>query len=67
METYKNNYFISDSVKTDKIKYGFFSKENGCSTGNYRSLNCNISSGDKKKLVYKNIDIAKKKTRLWKS
>ena len=61
METCKNNYFISDSVKTDKIKYGFFSKEDGYSTGNYRSLNCSISSGDKKQLVYKNIDIAKKK------
>ena len=61
METYKNNYFISDSIKTDKIKYGFFSKKGGYSTGNYSSLNCSISSGDNKKLVYKNIEIAKKK------
>ena len=61
MEKYKNNYFISNCIKTDKIKYGFFSKEGGYSTGNYRSLNCSISSGDKKKLVYKNIDIAKRK------
>ena len=61
MEKYKNNYFISNSIETDKIKYGFFSKEGGCSTDNYRSLNCSIISGDKKKLVNKNIYIAKKK------
>ncbi len=61
MEKYKNNYFISNCIKTDKIKYGFFSKEGGCSTGNYSSLNCSKSSDDKKQLVNKNIYIAKKK------
>ena len=61
MQTYKNNYFTSDSIKTSKIKYGFFSKKGGYSTGNYQSLNCSISSGDKEKLVKKNIDVAKKR------
>ena len=61
MEMYNNNYFTSDSIKTSKIKYGFFSKEGGYSAGNYHSLNCNISSGDKEILVKKNIDVAKKK------
>ena len=61
MEMYNNNYFTSDSIKTSKIKYGFFSKEGGYSAGNFHSLNCSISSGDKEILVKKNIDVAKKK------
>ena len=60
MQTYKNNYFTSDSVKADKIKYGFFSKKGGYSTGNYHSLNCSISSGDKEKLVKKISTLPKK-------
>ena len=58
---YKNNHFIADDIYTKKITYGFFSKEGGCSKGNYDSLNCSKSSGDNKKLVATNINIAKKK------
>jgi len=58
---YKNNCFVAEDIKTKKITYGFFSKEGGCSKGNYDSLNCSKSSGDNKKLVTTNINIAKKK------
>ena len=58
---YKNNYFVAEDIKTEKITYGFFSKEGGCSKGNYYSLNCSKDSGDNKNLVTKNINIAKKK------
>jgi len=58
---YNNNYFVAEEIKTNKITYGFFSKEGGCSKDNYYSLNCSKSSGDNKKLVTKNINIAKKK------
>ncbi len=58
---YKKNYFVAEDIKTKKITYGFFSKEGGCSKGNYDSLNCSKSSGDNKKLVTTNINIAKKK------
>ncbi len=58
---YKNNYFVAEEIETKKIAYGFFSKEGGCSKGNYDSLNCSKSSGDDKKLVTANINMAKKK------
>ena len=58
---YNNNYFNAKDIKTKKITYGFFSKEGGCSKGNYDSLNGSSSSGDNKKLVATNINIAKKK------
>ena len=58
---YNNNYFVAEDIKIKKITYGFFSKEGGCSKGNYDSLNCSKSSGDNKKLVATNINIAKKK------
>jgi len=60
MTLYKNNYFISDSVNINKITYGFFSKKGGFSKNKYDSLNCSTSSGDEKKTVVKNIEIAKK-------
>ena len=58
---YNNNYFIAEEINTNKITYGFFSREGGCSINNYYSLNCSNSSGDNKKLVAENISIAKKK------
>ena len=58
---YKNNYFVAEDIKTKKITYGFFSKEGGCSKGNFDSLNCSFNSGDNRKLVTTNINIAKKK------
>jgi YfiH family protein len=57
----KNNYFVNKTLFNKKIKYGFFSKIGGLSSKNFFSLNCSLSSGDKKNLVKKNIDIAKKK------
>ncbi len=45
------NYYI---IKKAKITHGFFTKLNGFSKNEFRSLNCSISSGDKKKLVKKN-------------
>lgn len=58
---YKNNYFVAEDIKTKRITYGFFSKEGGCSKGNYDFLNCSYSSGDNRKLVTANINTAKKK------
>ena len=58
---YNNNYFVAKDIQTNKITYGFFSIEGGCSKGNYYSLNCSKGSGDNKNLVTKNINIAKKK------
>jgi|TARA_B100001079_G_scaffold153808_1_gene131859 hypothetical protein len=58
---YKDNYFVAENFETKKITYGFFSKEGGCSKGNYDSLNCSYNSGDNRKLVTTNINIAKKK------
>ena len=57
----KNNYFITKTLFNKEIKYGFFSKNGGFSSKNFFSLNCNISSGDQKNLVKKNIKIAKNK------
>ena len=57
---YKDNYFVAENFETKKITYGFFSKEGGCSKGNYDSLNCSYNSGDNRKLVTTNINTAKK-------
>ena len=56
----KDNFFKAD-IETNSISYGFFSKKNGFSKNNFYSLNCSLSSGDKKILVEKNILSAKKK------
>ncbi len=47
----KRNYF---NLKKSKITHGFFTRLNGYSKNEFRSLNCSISSGDKKNLVQKN-------------
>ena len=44
-----------------KIKHGFFNKSGGESIGIYKSLNCGLGSGDKKKIVKKNLKIVKNK------
>lgn len=44
----------------NRIKYKFFSKNNGISQGIYKSLNCGIRSFDNKKNVKKNLEIAQK-------
>ncbi len=45
------NYHI---IKKAKVTHGFFTRLNGCSKNDFRSLNCSISNGDNKKLVLKN-------------
>ena len=45
------NYHI---VKKAKVTHGFFTRLNGFSKNDFRSLNCSISNGDNKKLVLKN-------------
>ena len=64
------NYF---SIKNCSIKHGFFTRLNGLSKQNYKSLNCSISNGDNKKIVLKNrliamknLDLGKKKLILMK-
>ena len=47
----KKNYYI---IKNCKILHGFFTRLNGFSKKEYNSLNCSVSNGDKKELVYKN-------------
>ena len=45
------NYHI---IKKAKITHGFFTKLNGFSKKEFKSLNCSLSNGDNKKLVQKN-------------
>ena len=45
------NYF---SIKKSRIKHGFFTRVDGFSKKQFKSLNCSIASGDNKKIVYKN-------------
>jgi len=45
------NYY---SIKNTKISHGFFTRLHGFSKKEFKSLNCSISNGDNKKLVYKN-------------
>ena len=60
MKQYNKNYFIAENIKTNKIVYGFFSKQGGCSSGNHYSLNCGLNTYDRNELVEQNIQIAKK-------
>ena len=55
-----NNYYTSEKIINKKINFGFFTKNGGYSTNNFASLNCGYGSGDDKKLVFKNIERAKK-------
>ena len=59
MNIYNKNYFNLKKIDTTQIIYGFFSKEGGFSKKNYTSLNCNMSSGDNKEVIKKNIEISK--------
>ena len=63
----KKKKFYSKSYSKSKIKFGFFTRVGGLSKNNYYSLNCSLSSGDNKKLVKQNINIALKKLNLEKS
>ena len=55
------NYY---SIQNTKINHGFFNRLNGFSKKEFKSLNCSLSNGDNKKLVYKNRLTALKKTGL---
>ena len=59
-----NNYFSLKSTNTDKIKHGFFTRLNGFSKKQFKSLNCSFSRGDEKKIVLKNRETALKKLKL---
>jgi len=54
---FKSNSFSKNS----NILHAFFSRKNGTSKGIYGTLNCGLGSKDKKKHVYQNIEIVKKK------
>ena len=45
------NYY---SIKNTKINHGFFNRLHGFSKKDFKSLNCSLSNGDNKKLVYRN-------------
>lgn len=57
----KKNYFL---IKKSKIKHGFFTRLDGLSKKKFNSLNCSVSNGDNKKLVYANRLIALKNLKL---
>ena len=60
----EKQYLVFNDNKLLNITYGFFTKNEGLSKGNYSSLNCNLNSNDDKSIVKKNIEIAKKKLSL---
>ena len=47
--------------KLKEISHGFFDSKGGVSKGIYKSLNCGMGSGDKKKNINKNLIIVSKK------
>ena len=48
-------FFSKKLKKIKKIKHCFFSRKNGFSKGNYKSLNCGRGSNDNKKNISKNL------------
>ena len=45
--------FYSKKLRKFKnIKHCFFSRKNGFSEGEFKSLNCGLGSGDKKKKIF---------------
>ncbi len=54
--------FFSKKLKKFKnINHCFFSRKNGFSKGNYKSLNCGLGSNDKKESILKNLSFVSKK------
>ena len=49
-------FFSKELKKIKKIKHCFFSRKNGFSKGNYKSLNCGRGSNDNKKNINKNLE-----------
>jgi len=60
MKKNDKRYFAINNIKDRKIIHAFFSKKNGYSKNNFFSLNCSLNSKDNKKIVEKNIQLAKK-------
>ena len=58
------NFFTIKSTNLDKIKHGFFTRLNGFSKKQFKSLNCGFSGGDDRKIVLKNRELALKKLKL---
>ncbi len=56
----KKIVITSNKFANSKISVGFFTRLAGFSNNNFTSLNCSLSSGDKKNIVKKNIIKAKK-------
>ena len=66
MEIKKQIFFSKNYIKS-KIIFGFFTRIGGVSGKTFSYLNCSLSSGDDKKLVKENINIALKKLHLERS
>ena len=58
------NFFSIKSFNEDKIKYGFFTRLNGFSKKQFKSLNCSLSNGDERKIVFKNRELVLKELKL---
>ena len=54
-------FFSKKLQKFENIKHCFFSRNNGFSEGNYKSLNCGMGSNDKKENVLKNLEEVSRK------
>ena len=54
-------FFSKKLQKFENIKHCFFSRKNGFSKGNYKSLNCGLGSDDKKENVLKNLELVSNK------
>jgi hypothetical protein len=54
-------FFSKKLQKFKNIKHCFFSRNEGFSKGDYKSLNCGLGSGDKKGNVLKNLETVSKK------
>ena len=54
-------FFSKKLQKFENVKHCFFSRKNGFSKGDYKSLNCGLGSNDKKEDVLKNLETVSKK------
>jgi len=54
-------FFSKKLQKFKNIKHCFFSRKDGFSKGDYKSLNCGLGSSDKKENVLKNLEVVSKK------
>ena len=53
--------FSKKLQKFENVKHCFFSRKNGFSKGDYKSLNCGLGSNDKKEDILKNLETVSKK------